>query len=100
MTRLTAASEDLGPVEALAEEFLARRRAGERPTVEEYADRHPALADRIRAFFPALGLVDRKSTRLNSSHTVSSYAVVSLTNNSAGLSLPPCAITACGSGGA
>src|SRR5436190_2884975 len=58
MTRLTAASEDLDPVEALAEEFLARRQAGERPTVEDYAARHPELAERIRAFFPALVAVE------------------------------------------
>ena len=45
-------------VEALAEEFLDRRRRGERPTVAEYAARHPELAGEIRAFFPALGLVE------------------------------------------
>jgi hypothetical protein len=48
-------------VEALAEEFLDRRRRGERPTVEEYTGRYPELAGAIRAFFPALALVeDRK----------------------------------------
>src|SRR4051812_3246083 len=52
------ASADLDPVEALAEEFLARRQAGERPTVEDYAARHPELAERIRAFFPALAAVE------------------------------------------
>jgi serine/threonine protein kinase/tetratricopeptide (TPR) repeat protein len=44
--------------EALADEYLARLRAGERPTVEEYADRFPGLAEEIRAFFPALLLVE------------------------------------------
>src|SRR4051812_10114061 len=45
-------------VEALAEQYLARLRGGERPTTEEYALRFPDLADEIRAFFPALGLVE------------------------------------------
>src|SRR6516165_2843615 len=45
-------------VEALAEEFLERRRRGERPTLAEYAARYPELADEIRAFFPVLGLVE------------------------------------------
>ncbi len=38
----------------LADEFAARYRRGERPTLEEYVGRHPELADDIRAVFPAL----------------------------------------------
>src|SRR5262245_56289685 len=38
----------------LADEFAARQRAGERPRLEEYCDRHPDLADDIRSVFPAL----------------------------------------------
>src|SRR5262245_12649389 len=45
---------DRDPVERLAEEFAARYRSGERPSVEQYAARHPEHADRIRALFPAL----------------------------------------------
>src|SRR5262249_39209349 len=45
-------------VEALAEEFLERRRQGERPTIAEYAAKYPELADEIRACFPALLLVE------------------------------------------
>ena len=41
-------------VEALAEEFLDRKRRGEPTTVEDYAQAHPELADEILAFFPAL----------------------------------------------
>jgi serine/threonine protein kinase/tetratricopeptide (TPR) repeat protein len=37
----------------LADDFLRRHRAGERPSVDEYASRHPELADRIRELFPA-----------------------------------------------
>jgi WD40 repeat protein len=42
----------------LAEEFSGRVRRGELPAVEEYALRHPALADRIRALFPTLMLLE------------------------------------------
>jgi WD40 repeat protein/serine/threonine protein kinase len=38
----------------LADEFAARYRSGERPPLQEYIDRHPELADDIRALFPAL----------------------------------------------
>ena len=51
------------PVEALAEEFLERRRRGERPTIEEYIARYPGLAGQIRGFFPTLTFVeDLKAT--------------------------------------
>src|SRR5262249_15916834 len=49
---------DADPVDALAEEFLERRRRGERPTIADYAARYPDLADQIRACFPALLLVE------------------------------------------
>ena len=45
-------------VEALAEEFLERKRQGQRPTVAEYLARYPHLADEIRDVFPVLGLVE------------------------------------------
>ncbi len=49
--------EDAGQVnllDELAEEFVARSSHGERPSVKEYADRYPELADEIRELFPAL----------------------------------------------
>jgi WD40 repeat protein/serine/threonine protein kinase len=46
------------PVELLAEEFLERRRKGETPSLREYIDRYPDLADEIRDVFPALVLMD------------------------------------------
>jgi serine/threonine protein kinase/WD40 repeat protein len=45
-------------IEDLAEEFLERRRQGERPSLQEYAARYPELAGEIREFFPVLGLVE------------------------------------------
>ena len=38
----------------LADEFAARYRAGERPSLQEYIDRYPELADDIRELFPAM----------------------------------------------
>ena len=38
----------------LADEFAARYRAGERPTLEDYIDRYPELADEIGELFPAM----------------------------------------------
>jgi WD40 repeat protein/serine/threonine protein kinase/tetratricopeptide (TPR) repeat protein len=80
-------SSDRDPIEALAEEFLARRRRGEHPTIAEYAERYPALAEGIRAVFPAMALVedlgpgtepagDRPSARLASSEQVGDYRIV------------------------
>jgi eukaryotic-like serine/threonine-protein kinase len=42
------------PIDDLADDFLERYRRGERPSLSEYTDRHPELAERIRAVFPAL----------------------------------------------
>jgi eukaryotic-like serine/threonine-protein kinase len=44
---MSTSSKGRDPVEALAEEFVARRRRGESVTVEEYAHRYPELADDI-----------------------------------------------------
>jgi WD40 repeat protein len=48
----SSSSRDL--VEALAEEFLDRRRRGESTTPEEYIARHPELAEEILELFPVL----------------------------------------------
>ncbi len=41
-------------VTQLVDEFALRWREGERPTIEEYTDRHPELADEIREILPPL----------------------------------------------
>jgi serine/threonine protein kinase/WD40 repeat protein/tetratricopeptide (TPR) repeat protein len=51
-------SRDRNPFERLAEEFAARLRAGEHPSIGEYVERYPDLADDIRELFPALALVE------------------------------------------
>jgi eukaryotic-like serine/threonine-protein kinase len=51
---MSEASSGIDPLDDLVESFLERHRRGERPSLSEYADDHPELADRIRAVFPAL----------------------------------------------
>src|SRR3954471_10768311 len=50
--------DDSAVLAEMAEEFAARWRRGERPEVEEYAARAPALAERVRALFPTLMLLE------------------------------------------
>src|SRR6516162_6629984 len=57
-------SADYGQFEALAEEFAARYRRGERPSLQEYIDRCPEMADAIRELFPALVVVERAEDAL------------------------------------
>ena len=46
-------------LDRLAEEFAARFRRGEQPSLKEYTDRYPELADDIRELFPALVEVEQ-----------------------------------------
>ena len=46
------------PVGKLAEGFVARYRRGERPSLAEYTDQFPELADRIREVFPMLVVME------------------------------------------
>ena len=41
----------------LAEGFLDRYRRGERPSLTEYTDQYPELAEQIRDLFPALAMI-------------------------------------------
>ncbi len=50
----TDSSERFVLLNRLGEEFAERYRRGERPSLQEYIDRHPDLADDIREFFPAM----------------------------------------------
>src|SRR6478609_1833061 len=55
---MSTSSDPRNPVEALAEEFLDRKRRGETPTVQEYVERYPDLAEEIRDLFPALLMME------------------------------------------
>src|SRR5262245_22317205 len=43
----------------LAEEFAERYRRGERPSLTEYVDKSPDLADQIRDRFPAMVMMEQ-----------------------------------------
>ena len=43
----------------LADEFASRYRRGERPSLQEYLDKYPELAEEIREFFPAMDKMEQ-----------------------------------------
>ncbi len=49
----------------LADEFAERYRRGERPTVSEYAEKHPELAAQIHELFPALVAMEQFGSGAN-----------------------------------
>ena len=55
----SSGSGDYGLFDELAEEFAERYRRGERPSLQEYVDRCPAMGDEIRELFPALVEVEQ-----------------------------------------
>ena len=55
---MSASCDERGAVNLLADEFLARCKRGEKPTIKEYCERHPDLADEIRDVFEAVLLVE------------------------------------------
>jgi eukaryotic-like serine/threonine-protein kinase len=46
-------------VDRLAEEFTHRYRRGERPSIKEYIDRYPEIADELRQLLPAMAEIER-----------------------------------------
>src|SRR5262245_58752876 len=57
---MSDSNADRDPIERLADSFLARFRSGERPNVEDYAARHPELAEQIRDLLPALVMLEQE----------------------------------------
>ena len=51
------------PLEVLAAEYMERLRQGQRPDIEEYATRHPGLAEEIRDLFPTVAVTERLKAR-------------------------------------
>ena len=50
---------DRDPLELLAAEFTDRCRHGERPSIDDYAQRHPELAEEIRELFPTIAAIEQ-----------------------------------------
>ena len=46
--------DDRDPVEVLADEFVARVRNGDHPSIDEYTRQYPEYEDEIRGAFPVL----------------------------------------------
>ena len=55
---LNPEEDDRDPFEELASEFVERFRKGELPSIEEYANAHPDLADEIRELFPTMAAME------------------------------------------
>ena len=55
---MTEECSERNPVEVLAEEYISRRRNGEHPTVNEYAERFPEWEAEIRDVFPTLLMIE------------------------------------------
>lgn len=51
---MKSSSPDRSPLDLLAEEFVARIRNGEQPTLSEYTQKYPELENDIRDLFPTL----------------------------------------------
>ena len=53
------ANTDPMDIDALAEVFLESQRRGENPSVDEYADNYPELAEEIRELFPMIAAMEQ-----------------------------------------
>lgn len=51
--------EERNPVDALADEFTARLRAGETPSIDEFVRRLPEQEAAIRVLFPSIAMMER-----------------------------------------
>jgi serine/threonine protein kinase/Tfp pilus assembly protein PilF len=69
---MSESSSEVNPLDALAEEFVSRWRAGERPSLDEFIARRPDLADDIRDLFP--GLVVMEGVRPDRADTTGPFA--------------------------
>ncbi len=56
-------TSDRNPVDVLADEFAARLRDGSAPSIDEYVEKNPELADDIRATFPSIEMMERLSRK-------------------------------------
>jgi len=57
--KMREVTADRDPVEVLAAEFIARRRRGEDPSVDEYIVEHPDLAEEIAELFPTIAALEK-----------------------------------------
>lgn len=60
---MTDTTSDRNPIDVLGDEFAARLREGSAPSIDEYVDSHPELADDIRATFPSIAMMEKLSRK-------------------------------------
>lgn len=56
---MTDFDADRNPLDVLAEEFAARHRRGEHPSIGEYTQQFPELAEEIRTLFPSVLMLEQ-----------------------------------------
>lgn len=61
----TEIGDDRHPVDVLADEFSARWRAGEHPSIEEYELRAPEHRTLIRSLFPTIAMMERMTKQVS-----------------------------------
>jgi eukaryotic-like serine/threonine-protein kinase len=55
-------NDTLDPIERVIDEYVERWRRGERPTIEEYVARYPALASELQEVLPALVAMEQAAS--------------------------------------
>jgi serine/threonine protein kinase len=60
---ISSADPERNPVDVIADEFAARCRKGETPSISEYAQRFPEHAQQIRELFPSVALLEQLGSR-------------------------------------
>ena len=63
----SSGSPDYDRFDELVREFAERSRRGERPSIQEFIDRLPEIADEIHEMFPALADVEQVEAGLGPS---------------------------------
>jgi hypothetical protein len=56
---MSQSETDRDPFELLAAEFTDRCRGGQRPSIDEYARRHPEFSEEIRELFPTIAAIEQ-----------------------------------------
>tara|TARA_R110002072_G_scaffold303036_1_gene491661 strand:+ start:7140 stop:10337 length:3198 start_codon:yes stop_codon:yes gene_type:complete len=66
---VTDTTADRNPIDVLGDEFAARLREGEAPSIDDYVARHPDLAEDIRATFPSIAMMEKFSRKEHTERT-------------------------------
>jgi hypothetical protein len=73
--RLMADGQQRHPVDLLADEYSARCRAGESPSIEDYERQAPEFKDQIRSLFPTIAMIERLTRQETQRRRTKSIAI-------------------------